>query len=119
MGISHKIRSEVVKRLERVADGLPPTTKVKREAAAVWRNFENRGGNPAIAAPCEGCGRTNWFHVRRMHRRWEWRPYRPQIKTANEAPTMQQALKARDGMNKGILENLLDEFSVEKVDESK
>lgn len=104
----------IMERLKRVSDGLP-VGRPKRSPIA-WRPMapHKRNGEITFCSVCEGCGRTNWFHLRRMKRKLEWKPYRPQgHKYHDTTPTMDEALKNQTGLSKSLIERILDEFSHE------
>lgn len=107
-----KAQKELMQRLKRVARGLPVAVPVKVGKNA-WRELRKRNGEFSFACPCEGCGRTNWFQVRRQNKKSEWRPFRPYGQDAKwTTPTMEEALKPLR-MSKGLIEQILGEMTTD------
>lgn len=105
----------IMERLKRVSDGLPVGRPAKTRSTP-WCAMapHKRDGNENFHAICDGCGRTNWFMLRKKNRRLEWRPYRPHgVRYSDSTPTMNEALKNQTGLSKSLIQRIIDEHTEE------
>lgn len=109
-----KIKKLVIERLRKVAMGQPVGRPEKEAKRQPWIPLGKHRSLPYFDTQCDGCGRHMYFHLRKEHGRWSWRPYNPygrrqviETKPLSEELVTQQ-LK---GISKSKLEEILDGFT--------
>jgi hypothetical protein len=114
-------RKVVIERLRQVALGQPVGRKRKSTPRQPWRKLGTHAGNPFFEVQCPDCDKTHFYQLSKIKGVWHWRPYNPygprRYYVETEPLTDEIVGRIKTERGKGVLEQILDEFTHDGFDE--